>query len=74
MAPRKVLFALAALAVFGAIGTAAAASVVQVPVHAPSAMAGVFAQGVHTGQMSDEPLPPVEHHKSGCSGFGWGGW
>jgi len=34
----------------------------------------VFAQGVHTGQMSDEPLPPVEHHKSGCSGFGWGGW
>ncbi len=75
MTSRRVLLAIAAVAVFAAVGTAAAASVVQAPVHAQAPLVGVFAQGVHTGQLPADQVMPAGHHSGGgCGGHHWGGW
>lgn len=72
MTSHKLLLVLAAVAIFGAVGTAAAATVAQMPIHSASPMMGVFAQGMHAGQLpADQAMPAGHHSGGGCGGHHW---
>ena len=64
------MFAVAALAVFGVVGTAAAATVVQAPVHSDSPSVTLIHRGMVGGQLTDNPVDYEPPHHTGC-GLKW---